>query len=90
MKKVEIKDRDCNYCGRKCGGDIVRNKRGDGVKTWLICPGWMLPADMRTSLLERASENDGSFQALNVILEKLNLRYQEVGRYPYFKFIPTD
>jgi hypothetical protein len=86
---VIIKDHDCNRCDRKCGGDITRGKRGD-IKSHLMCPGWHEPYAMRTSLLERASEHDSSFSALNVILSDLHLTYNETSRYPYFTFRPTD
>jgi len=85
-----IKDHDCNRCDRKCDGDITRGRRGD-IKSHLLCPGWHEPYEMRTSLLERASEHpEQTFSALNVILESVNLTYNESTRYPYFTFRPTD
>ena len=85
MRKVIFVTHDCNRCQRSCSGDIIRGKRGD-LKKWIPCPGWQKPWEMRTSLLERASENPGTFSALNVILESVNLKYHESTRYPFFTF----
>jgi hypothetical protein len=71
----------------KCGGDVLRDRRG-ALKSHLMCKGWMTPGEMKTSLLERASENERSWTALSVILDNLDLRFKEGGRYPYFMFIP--
>jgi hypothetical protein len=47
----------------------------------------MTPRGMRTTLLERASENPGSFIALGEILQGLGLQFDQIPRYPYFRFI---
>lgn len=86
-RQTIIKDHDCNDCGKKCGGDILRDRRG-AIKGHLMCSGQILPPEMKTTLLERASENERSWTALAVILNSLNLRFKEGGRYPYFMFIP--
>ncbi len=83
MRKVIIKTHDCNRCQRQCNGDVIRGKRGD-LKKFLTCPGWQQPWPMRTSLLERASENTSTFSALNVILESVGMHYHESTRYPFF------
>jgi hypothetical protein len=64
----------------------MRDGRG-GIKKFIGCPGMVEPDMMRTTLLERASENDGSFIALGTILEQLDLQFDETGRWPYFRFI---
>ena len=76
---------NCNNCVRQCKGDMQRDKRGSLKKT-ITCPGWQKPYEMKISLLERASENPGSFSALNVILEQLNMTFHETHKYPFFTF----
>ena len=79
---------DCNRCGRKgCKGDLIREHRTGRIKQHLSCPGMVQPNVMRTTLLERASENDGSMMALGQILQELDLQFDQVPRYPYFRFI---
>jgi hypothetical protein len=82
-RKTIIMDHNCNNCSRQCRGDIVRDKRG-ASKSELMCPGWQLPYDMRTSLLERASEHPSLWSALNVILERVDMTFNETTKYPYF------
>ena len=77
---------NCNYCGRQqCNGDTRRDKRGS-IRSTVTCPGWQKPYPMKTSLLERAAENPGSFTALNIILEQMNMTFHETHKYPYFTF----
>lgn len=83
---------DCNRCKRKgCRGDIIKDKWGN-IKQHLTCPGWM-PTErsyMKTTLLERASENPNSFIALGKILQKLGLQFDQIPHYPYFRFIVAE
>jgi len=86
-KNVTIRLYDCNRCGRNgCRGDIIRDGKG-GIKKFIGCPGMVTPDYMRCTLLERASENHGSFIALGTILEQMDLQFDEIPRWPYFRFI---
>ena len=80
---------DCNRCERKgCRGDVIKDKWGN-IKQWLTCPGWQ-PTNihhMKTTLLERASENPNSFIALGKILQDLGLQFDQTPEFPYFRFI---
>ena len=87
MKKVIEVLYNCNRCERKgCRGDVIRNRFG-GIKQHLSCPGHQTPRSMKTTLLERASENEGSFVALGSVLAELGLQFDPIPRYPYFRFI---
>jgi hypothetical protein len=90
-RKVIVKEYDCNRCGRKgCRGDVIRDGKG-GIKTHLTCPGMMTPTPMKQTLLEAASANPESFgNALNGICSSMNLRFDEIPRYPYFRFVFFD
>ena len=81
---------DCNRCSRKgCAGDVLRDRRGN-IRKHLSCPGEMGQTPMKTTLLERASENPGSFNALGVVLGTMGLQFDQVPRYPFFRFIAKD
>jgi hypothetical protein len=90
MRKIIEVEHDCNRCERNgCRGDVIRDRRG-GIKQWLSCPGHMEPRPMRCTLLERASENPGSFIALGKVLQTMGLQFDEIPRYPYFRFIVAE
>ena len=90
IKKVIEVEHNCNRCVRKgCRGDVIRHRNGR-PKQWLTCPGQMYPRHMKTTLLERASENDGSFVALGSVLQQLGLQFDQIPRYPYFRFIVSE
>ena len=88
-KVIEV-EHNCNCCERKgCRGDVIRHRNGS-PKQWLTCPGQMRPRHMKTTLLERASENTNSFLCLGKILSELGLQYDQIPRYPYFRFIVAE
>ncbi len=90
IKAIVEVEHDCNRCERKgCRGDVTRQRNGK-PKHWLTCPGQVKPRHMKTTLLERASENDGSFVALGIILQQLGLQFDPTPRYPYFRFLITE
>jgi hypothetical protein len=86
MKNIQMKNHDCNKCARSCRGDVIRERNGN-VKQWLVCPGQILPLCMRTTLTERASENDGSINALGKLLHEFGLQFDPIPNYPYFRLI---
>jgi len=91
MSKVrtEVKTHDCNDCGRaKCGGDVLRGKRGM-FKRFISCPGQIKLEPMKVTLLENASKYDGFATELNRITRDMGLIFQERKFYPYFRFLQT-
>ena len=76
---------DCNACGNyKCSGDVIRTKK---KIIPIACPGTVPLGPMRVSLLEAASSNEGSMNAVGVILKNLDMRFEETDRYPGFRFV---
>lgn len=82
---VKAKEYDCNACGHaRCAGDYKRLKH---KAIFVGCPGHVELQNMRRPLLEVASEHDGWMEALAPTLEALNLRLEEMDRYPGFRFV---
>lgn len=95
MRTVIIKKYDCNTCGRKgCRGDVIRDGKG-GVRKWIECPGWTKQSEWRMPLLWLAAEhsetpnkNSQAFgHVLYEILDQTDLKFDEIPRYPYFRFL---
>jgi hypothetical protein len=86
-RKVIVKQYDCNFCARRgCRGDVIRDGKG-GIKQHLRCSGQVLPNDKNVTLLQCAAEHDGFATVLGTILQTMDLQFEEVGRYPYFRFV---
>jgi len=88
MARIVIrKGYDCNRCSRKgCSGDVLRDRKGN-IRKHLVCPGQIHMTPMKSTLLERASENTGSMMALGKVLEIMGLRFDQTMTYPYFRFL---
>lgn len=78
---------DCNDCGNsRCNGDVIRLKKG---VRHVPCPGSVKLGPMRVPLLHAASVHPGSLNALAVTLNRLDMRIEEIPRYPFFRFVYT-